>query len=732
MRLAIGLAIGTGLSLIAGLLTPRNRQGSRSGLGEDTPPRISTKGVYLPMIRGTRKSSEIIAGWSKITQINEDDGGGAKNLGGGLSGGGGTTYRAQVWHLAGLGPAGGLRQIRFDNKVVWEGDVTPENSPSGTEISTGKVGSFKVYWGEPDQPIDPLLRKENKVGIASRWPGVCHFVWDTMRYGSSPVEPQVEYVIDWLCAGSSLSLSDYEITGDGSAKGVNPAHLLQEILVSKPFTGCGYGLSEIDNSSLEQVGVNAQNDGIPVNVEYREGQTAEAAVQAILVDLGIQMPEKDKRIAFVPLRYDPVALYPSLNDDTLEAADTDIEITLHENDVPSESVYFIKNEDGYNYRDQDIDTGGGAAASTGTGLINSNRVEITTVTNVTVASQVSRRRKQEDSIDKSIRIRVMRGMRNVYQGMSILHPNYGQLMVFGVKWSDEKPTTELVCSIDTYRVADTTDIVVVPDPSEPLDAEADVSFAIFQRPSDFQISQFPELFLFRIRAHSEIAGADARVSTQANSDYVFSGQGQTHGQGGLLEETIADDASSPIDFGPRFEPANDDMVEALDLSSDSVSHQAGRQLCLINGEMFYVQSFDAQNEVTWTASTEVATGEYRRPSGASPGLRFKASGGGTLTTGEDEPEWPDSVGSTVLDGNVTWTAHRYSYVPRNMIRARMGTTAANHAIGDTVFISDILKLKQIVHPAWSTGVTAYVKAVPYTEGGQVDISTISPESLVIA
>lgn len=55
----------------------------------------------------------------------------------------------------------------------------------------------------------------------------------------------------------------------------------------------------------------------------------------------------------------------------------------------------------------------------------------------------------------------------------------------------------------------------------------------------------------------------------------------------------------------------------------------------------------------WKASTPIARGSYARASFPST-LRFECTVPGT--TGDTEPAWPESAGSTVLDGDVTWAA----------------------------------------------------------------------------
>lgn len=64
----------------------------------------------------------------------------------------------------------------------------------------------------------------------------------------------------------------------------------------------------------------------------------------------------------------------------------------------------------------------------------------------------------------------------------------------------------------------------------------------------------------------------------------------------------------------------------------------------------------------WTASTILEVGDKRIPT-STPTYYYTVSSisGSTAKTGSSEPNWPTSVGSTVVDGDITWTCSS-SYV----------------------------------------------------------------------
>lgn len=66
----------------------------------------------------------------------------------------------------------------------------------------------------------------------------------------------------------------------------------------------------------------------------------------------------------------------------------------------------------------------------------------------------------------------------------------------------------------------------------------------------------------------------------------------------------------------------------------------------------YAVDFEAHNTRWWQPGTSFTSNTKVR-SASAPGLQYSSSGG---YTGAREPRWPTSVGGTVVDGSITWTA----------------------------------------------------------------------------
>ena len=721
---AAAIFVVGGLLFLARLLLQKP-PGAPDGLGEDDPSLISTRGAWIPVYYGTRITARTVIGWAGNRTTTKESVGG----GGGKGGGGGgdvkqTIYFEEVWHQLGVGPATTLHEIRFNGKIVWQGPINSTNTPSGTEIDLGKEGTFRIFWGEADQPVNTDLGDASRIGVTSRWPRLCYIYWTKMRYGTSPSQPQVQYVLTWNCPGITLTGSDYFLSDTVNSvlsTGINPGHIAHILLNSGNFLGSGIDKSEIDNATLEGWGTLAQTEHFPVNVAYVDGPSVERAIQALLQDMGYQMPLVDGRLTFLEQRFEDMATFPVLSDDEVAPPDVERTIDLTPNRI-TRPVFTFKSEQGFNFRDQDVpfNDDGDADAF---GLATASRVGIDTVTNLEVASRVARRRWQESTIKSDIKIRALRGARLITPGQALIKSPLGQLRVIGSKWSDETAITELSCSLDSYAVPDIDDVLTIPDPGGgQQDPAPDIAFAWFELPPEQQSGNTIEIVVIRIRAHQQIFTAGIFLSTDATT---YTGVGdQTHGQGGLLEEAMLATPADLVVEGPRFEPDNDDITEVLDLSSDVTAWQSGKQVAIINDEVFFVESFVAVNEMDWVASTAHVIGDFVRPTGAPNNLRFRATTAGT--TGGSEPTWPTEVGETVNDNGIVWEAHRIAFYPRNMIRARYDTVAAAHAIGDRIFVADADELTAFTQGGFTAGQQVCVKTQPRTSGGAVDLAIVTP------
>lgn len=101
--------------------------------------------------------------------------------------------------------------------------------------------------------------------------------------------------------------------------------------------------------------------------------------------------------------------------------------------------------------------------------------------------------------------------------------------------------------------------------------------------------------------------------------------------------------------------------------------------CLIAGETLPFQ-FDWTPEfaVYWAAVSSFPALSVARPLTGGTGLEYLSGGG---QSGEDEPTWPDTIGGTVDDGSITWTAQALSNAS---LRERISTATWPAVTGFTI------------------------------------------------
>ena len=212
------MAISIGLSLLAAKLLTKKLDKTAA----DAPTTLATRGSFLPRVIGRRRVGSIFA-WAGDRGSHKESAGK-----GGFFGPPGTKiWRESGWHLLAVGPGKVLHEILQANKTIFKGPITPDSHPSGTTVDLGKEGSFRIFWGEVDQPVNTFLgnaARNPEIGISSRWPHVFYIEWFQKRLGPSPMWPDLVYEIEVAPAESHLSNTpaymDPTFTLDGATREV--------------------------------------------------------------------------------------------------------------------------------------------------------------------------------------------------------------------------------------------------------------------------------------------------------------------------------------------------------------------------------------------------------------------------------------------------------------------------------------------------------------------------------
>lgn len=101
-----------------------------------------------------------------------------------------------------------------------------------------------------------------------------------------------------------------------------------------------------------------------------------------------------------------------------------------------------------------------------------------------------------------------------------------------------------------------------------------------------------------------------------------------------------------------------------------------------------VRHFYLDDPGAWSASTTYTQGQTRRPTTGQGDLRFTVTTAGT--SGASEPTWPTTIGGTVSDGTVTWTAQSLAISDANCPNSKSALIAASKIFatdGDVVRFS---------------------------------------------
>ncbi len=191
MVVELGLVVlSIGLSLLAGYLLSKK---NKSLVQDDKPTTLATRGSYIPLVKGRRRVGLVFGYAGDRATRKEKVAGGKGSI---FSGPKVDVFVEDGWHLIAVGPVWALHEIEQNGIPVFAGPITALSHPSGSLIDLGAEGAFRIFWGEDNQPVNTYLGAATRVGVNSRWPGLCYIEWRRKRLGSSPNWPTITYTIE--------------------------------------------------------------------------------------------------------------------------------------------------------------------------------------------------------------------------------------------------------------------------------------------------------------------------------------------------------------------------------------------------------------------------------------------------------------------------------------------------------------------------------------------------------
>ena len=454
-------------------------------------------------------------------------------------------------------------------------------------------------------------------------------------------------------ANDSGSMQLYSRADDD---GINPAHALAEIL----FAPWPYGLGRdpapfklnSGGNSLDAAAVLFDDEGLMSSLLAKDGASAHEVVAGLLQDVGmfITLNTETGLYDFVPIRATDPDDRPEITLDQL--AGNFPEIETPQGELPQNAVVYGFSDRDNQFRDMTILVAADGQASYENRQA-ADTVQMLTVIDFTVAEKVAKRRSQESLAGGAIfRLSGNRTVRELLPGMVVTVEGVDEpLRILSVEIQDDSGEVKIEAASDFMGAkTDETDQMGSGAPAggeEGGDIDPPLQFDLFQVPAS--ISATMTVIVPQIRASSAVADTTIDISGDDTSYYEKDTFSAGQAGGVTTSAMLVGDTT-----GPDFDELGPDISDVQDLTSDSASFNAGRQILMI------------------------------------------VSGLGT------EICYVDAITST---GGLGWTCN-------NIIRAQQGTTALAHPSGARVYIFDPEQVPSVQDVLIASGNTIYVKPVP--------------------
>lgn len=409
--------------------------------------------------------------------------------------------------------------------------------------------------------------------------------------GGQPLEPRstVTVLEDLTGADANGTLQVYSRAPDD---GINAAHGVAELLFQEWPEGLGISQADWDMDSLEALGTLTLAESLRTSWLGQDTETAESILATAMQDLGLLLPiDVDSGLLrFMSIR-EPVGLLPDISAD-LQPKLPEIESRI--GDAPADKLVFAFPDREIQFRDMTIALDNDGQA-TRLNHQKARQVPITITVNFKTAAIISERRSQEEMAQTTqVKLDSTRAVRRLLPGQAVTVGGF--LDVMRIVSSQINPLTSKVqlgllydfygaqiSQFETEQGGASSDLLPV---------QADLQFRIVEVPEVLLGSEPQTVIIPRIRAHVQVISAGLNLSGD-NMTYVFQGQELNVQQGGVLLDAMAVGDEYLDENGPTFTALGPDIASVLDLSADVLNWRLGRQLCVINGEVFYLRNVTA-------------------------------------------------------------------------------------------------------------------------------------------
>jgi hypothetical protein len=433
---AIEAAISAGVSYLAYLLTKPKRAKPPY---DATPTTLSRSGTPIPLVIGTRRIPPVVgSAFNRISYVGSS----------------GRHYFEGRWDQLCVGPAFRLLRIRQADKVIWEGPISREDTPSGTTVQfddgPGEQGGswFRIYWGECDQNgAPPDVDLQQYLGVASIWPTLCHVVWGRKALGFSPQWPQLDYEIEVRVESATPTLEDsdpympatvLQVGNDGA----NPAHAIWMMATAAFPHGVNLPMAFLSSAGFEELGTVCATEQLPCNMEIA-GEDCNDVVAQFMQDVGFYLPHEAGRLR--PRIIRPVAIGGATYIPPDMIVDADVEEEYLRSPLTPDRImfHFADRNQLYTTREMVWDSDGSIRAQ----APKQQSFDMPYITDRRTAQTVITRRLMEVSTKGQVfKFKVDRAGRRLVPGQSVIVGDLGQCLVqsIGIRTDSGEASVEAI------------------------------------------------------------------------------------------------------------------------------------------------------------------------------------------------------------------------------------------------------------------------------------------------
>lgn len=376
--------------------------------------------------------------------------------------------------------------------------------------------------------------------------------------------------------------------------GVNPIHMVDQLLFAKFPYGAGRDRSKFDTRSIEAAAEQMQTEKIRGSIAIFDGEGLESALSPILQDAGLMIAWDVSvgKYVFRMIRYEEAGLNIPKDLILKEPA-----MTAVQGDRPIDVIAFTYKDRDRNYREvpiKIIDSGQIAEYETQ----RAQKVPVEITKDRDSISRIAPRRQQEGLTNlSSFNFEMNHGCQMAVPGsrfrVTELEGDGIQFLVMNVRRFLNSSKVEIEALVDTYNQPDSFGLadeeglpaLTVTGASATEVVPALLDFQAFELPFGSEIS----LAFLASRASSKIVKS-AVWGSRDGTAYTFLGDGVLAVRGTLAQELPATTAMIHEGPVPIVADLQEDLAQIDDLTLEPAAWRSGRQLMLIGNEIIFLKN----------------------------------------------------------------------------------------------------------------------------------------------